>query len=53
MAEPLVIRRPLVAGDKSVSRLALDERANQLAHHLRASGIDRGDHVGVYAYNRI
>ena len=27
----------------------LDEKSNQLAHHLRASGVQRGDVVAVYA----
>lgn len=42
----------LIAGVKEFSRMALDQRANRLAHHLLAQGIGRGDHVGVYAYNR-
>jgi non-ribosomal peptide synthetase component F len=28
----------------------LDERSNQLAHHLRASGIRAGDRVAIYAH---
>ena len=35
-------------------RLTYDEmeaRANRLAHHLRANGVETGDHVGIYAYN--
>ncbi|MFQ5515072.1 MAG: acyl-CoA synthetase [Myxococcota bacterium] len=43
----------LVAGERRYTRLELDRRASRLAHHLRSQGIGRGDHVGVYAYNRI
>jgi acyl-CoA synthetase (AMP-forming)/AMP-acid ligase II len=42
----------LVAGTRRYTRRELDERANRLAHHLCEQGIRRGDHVGVYAYNR-
>ncbi|MFM7125533.1 MAG: AMP-binding protein, partial [Actinomycetota bacterium] len=31
----------------------MDGRANQLAHHLRANGVRPGDHVGIYALNRV
>jgi acyl-CoA synthetase (AMP-forming)/AMP-acid ligase II len=31
----------------------MDERANQLAHHLAAAGVGAGDHVGIYALNRV
>ena len=43
----------LVAGERRLTRRELDERANRLAHHLVRQGIGRGDHVGVYAYNRV
>lgn len=43
----------LVAGTRSVSRIELDRRANRLAHHLLATGVQPGQHVGIYAYNRI
>ncbi|MFP6641396.1 MAG: AMP-binding protein, partial [Myxococcota bacterium] len=42
----------LVAGTQRCSRTELDQRANRLAHHLLGQGVCRGDHVGVYAYNR-
>ena len=31
----------------------MDRRANQLAHHLHAQGVKPGDHVGIYALNRV
>ncbi len=31
----------------------MDRRANRLAHHLQAQGIGPGDHVGIYALNRV
>ncbi len=43
----------VIAGGRSVTRLALDRRANRLAHHLLEQGIGPGDHIGVYALNRI
>ena len=42
----------MVAGDVRHTRRSLDERANRLAHHLLATGIKKGDLVGVYSYNR-
>jgi acyl-CoA synthetase (AMP-forming)/AMP-acid ligase II len=43
----------VVAGVEHRSRAELDRRANQLAHHLEQQGIKPGDHVGIYAYNRV
>ncbi|NCG36609.1 MAG: AMP-binding protein [Actinobacteria bacterium] len=43
----------LVVGDERRTRRSLDDRANQLAHHLLAAGIGRGDRIGLCTYNRI
>ena len=43
----------LVAGNVRRTRADLERRANQLAHFLQNRGIGCGDHVGIYAYNRI
>jgi acyl-CoA synthetase (AMP-forming)/AMP-acid ligase II len=43
----------LIAGSQRRTRLALDHRANQLAHYFLQQGIKAGDHVGIYAYNRV
>ncbi|HEX2738229.1 MAG TPA: AMP-binding protein, partial [Acidimicrobiia bacterium] len=45
-------RTALVVGDTvRLTYSELEARSNALAHHLAASGIAPGDHVGVYAYN--
>jgi fatty-acyl-CoA synthase len=45
-------RLALVAGDARLTYAELDARANRLAHHLLDHGVDPGDHVGIYAWNR-
>ena len=44
-------REALVAGDRRLTYRQLDERANQLAHHLQSLGVDRDDHVGLHLLN--
>jgi len=46
-------REYLVAEGKRRTYAEMEERANRLAHHLRAEGIGPGDHVGIYAYNSV
>ncbi|WP_227998326.1 acyl-CoA synthetase [Nocardia australiensis] len=46
-------RIAVICGDRRVTYRELDERANQLAHHLASRGIGKGDHVGVYSRNSI
>ena len=43
----------VVAGSERRTRSQLDERATRLANHLAASGVQPGDHVGVYSLNRV
>ena len=44
-------REYIVAEGQRRTFAEMDARANRLAHHLAASGIGPGDHVGIYAYN--
>ncbi|MFJ4657686.1 acyl-CoA synthetase [Nocardia sp. NPDC088792] len=46
-------RTAVICRDRRVTYRELDERANQLAHHLASRGIGKGDHVGVYSRNSI
>lgn len=44
-------REALICGDARCTFQALEQRANQLAHYLKAQGIKAGDHIGLYMYN--
>jgi 3-oxocholest-4-en-26-oate---CoA ligase len=44
-------REALVCGDRRLSYSGVEERANRLAHHLSAAGVEAGQHVGLYLYN--
>jgi 3-oxocholest-4-en-26-oate---CoA ligase len=44
-------REAVVAGERRFTYRTLDERANRLAHHLTAVGINQGDHVGLQLLN--
>ncbi|MBI5516573.1 MAG: acyl--CoA ligase [Deltaproteobacteria bacterium] len=43
----------LVSQKRRVTYREIDERANRLAHHLRAAGVSRGDRVALYADNGV
>jgi 3-oxocholest-4-en-26-oate---CoA ligase len=44
-------REALVVDEERMTFRELEERSNQLAHHLLEAGIRRGDHVGCYLMN--
>jgi 3-oxocholest-4-en-26-oate---CoA ligase len=46
-------RIAVVCGDRQVTYGELDQRTNQLAHHLASLGVGPGDHVGMYARNSL
>lgn len=46
-------RIALVQGERQVSFRELENRANQLAHHLISVGIGVGDHVGFQMHNAV
>ena len=52
-ADAMPDRIAVVCGDRQVTFRELDQRTNQLAHHLAGLGVGSGDHVGMYARNSI
>jgi 3-oxocholest-4-en-26-oate---CoA ligase len=46
-------RIAVACGDRQVNYRELDQRTNQLAHHLASLGVGPGDHVGMYARNSL
>jgi acyl-CoA synthetase (AMP-forming)/AMP-acid ligase II len=44
-------REYLVCDQQRRTFRQMEERANQLAHHLQSQGIGPGDHVGIYGLN--
>lgn len=46
-------RDAIVCGAKTATFAELERRANQLAHHLAEQGFGQGDHIGLYARNRV
>ena len=46
-------RECLVANGVRRTFAEMEARANRLAHHLAARGVGPGDHVGIYALNRV
>ncbi len=53
VADAVPERTVLVAKDERRSYAELDERATRCAQHLLSAGLGSGDHVGIYARNRV
>lgn len=51
VADRIGDREAVVCGARRLTFGQLDERANRLAHRLQSSGVNAGDHVGVYLEN--
>ena len=52
-ADVIPEKTALICGSVTRTFGDLDERANRLAHHLAASGVEAGQHVGIYAANSV
>ena len=46
-------REAVIAGDSRINYGELNERAGRFARHLRGAGVQIGEHVGIYAWNRV
>jgi acyl-CoA synthetase (AMP-forming)/AMP-acid ligase II len=52
VADAVPDRPALVAGDRRLTYAQLDERANRFAHHLLDRGVEPGDKVAIYSWDR-
>lgn len=52
-ADALTDRLAVVAGDERRTYAELDERATRVGRHLRAAGLEPGQHVAILSWNRI
>ncbi len=46
-------REAVICGERRATYKHFDEKSRQFARYLLSSGINKGDHVGIYAYNSI
>jgi acyl-CoA synthetase (AMP-forming)/AMP-acid ligase II len=53
VAQNVPDREAIICGEARLTYGELDRRANQIANHLRSVGIGKGDHVAIYAFNRL
>jgi fatty-acyl-CoA synthase len=52
VADAVPDRLAIVAGDRRLSYPELDERANRFAHHLLDRGVEPGEKVAIYSWDR-
>jgi acyl-CoA synthetase (AMP-forming)/AMP-acid ligase II len=52
VADAVPDRPALVAGDRRLTYAQLDERANRFAHHLLDHGVEPGDKLAIYSWDR-
>jgi fatty-acyl-CoA synthase len=52
VADAVPDRPALVAGDRRLTYAQLDERANRFAHYLLDHGVEPGDNVAIYSWDR-
>ena len=52
VADAVPDRPALVAGDRRLTYAQLDERATRFAHHLLDHGVEPGDKVAIYSWDR-
>ncbi len=53
VADAVGDRTALVCGSTQLSYAQVEDRANRLAHHLQSSGVQPGQHVGLYMPNSV
>ncbi len=52
VADAVPDRLAIVAGDRRLTYAELDERANRFAHHLLDRGVEHGEKVAIYSWDR-
>jgi 3-oxocholest-4-en-26-oate---CoA ligase len=52
VADAVPDRLALVAGDRRLTYAQLDDRANRFAHHLLDPGVEPGEKVAIYSWDR-
>lgn len=53
VAQNVPDREAIICGEARLTYGEFDKRANRVAHYLQSVGIGKGDHVAIYAFNRL